>query len=117
MLPINAACSQGCGEGVQSAQLRPLDLCVRKDLAAGAELGARLRHGRVQPALENMVPEKRLVCTSADNRVPRSCGRVCVGGRCDLDCRLAYACVRARTPDARPQRLIILLFPHRIRRG
>ena len=36
---------------------------------------ARARYGRVQPALEDMVAEKRLICLPADDRVPRSCGR------------------------------------------
>ena len=36
--------------------LQHSDLCVRENLAAGAELGARPRHGRVQTALENVVP-------------------------------------------------------------
>ena len=59
----------------QRPDLRLSHLRVSEFHAAAANLGARARYGRVQPALEDMVAEKRLICLPADDRVPRSCGR------------------------------------------
>jgi len=55
--------------------MRLSDLRVGELHAATANLGARARYRRVQPALEDVVAEKRLICLPADDRVPRPCGR------------------------------------------